>query len=122
MNVIDMPGTAAELPDAWNSLLLGRVGRTAVKVLRMDGRPLEPESHDTAEALLVLDGTLRLVADGIEVEVCAGEMCIIEAGAEHAVRPGSIGTLVIVERVSNAAWNPACRPTERLSPRIPDAA
>ncbi|CAL9389779.1 hypothetical protein SUDANB19_01239 [Streptomyces sp. enrichment culture] len=103
MNVVDIRSTAAELPDAWSSLLLGHVGSSGVKVLKMDGRPLASESHDAAEALLVVDGTLRLVADGTEVDVRAGEMYIVEAGVEHAVRPGSRGTLVIVEHASNAA-------------------
>ncbi|MEU8465430.1 cupin domain-containing protein [Streptomyces sp. NPDC029003] len=102
MSVIDIRSTAVELPDAWSSHLLGQVGGAGVKVLRMDGRPLASESHDTAEALLVMDGTLQLVADDIEVEVCAGEMYIVEAGVEHAVRPGSRGTLVIIEYISNA--------------------
>ncbi|MFG3507917.1 cupin domain-containing protein [Streptomyces sp. NPDC047821] len=102
MNPVDIRNTATELPDAWSSLLLAQVGRTGVKVLRMDGHPLAPESHDTAEALLVMDGTLRLVADGTEVDVRAGEMYVVEAGVEHAVRPGSRGTLVIVEHISTA--------------------
>ncbi|WP_030622745.1 cupin domain-containing protein [Streptomyces sclerotialus] len=103
MNVVDIRSTAAELPDAWRSLLLGQVGSTGVKVLRMDGRPLPPESHDTAEALLVVDGTLRLTADGTEVEVHAGEMYIVDASVEHAVLPDSRGTLVIVEHISDPA-------------------
>ncbi|MDF3294370.1 cupin domain-containing protein [Streptomyces silvisoli] len=103
MNFVDIRRTAAQLPDAWSSLLLAQVASTAVKVLRMDGRPLVSESHDTAEALLVVDGTLHLVADGIEIEVRAGEMYIVEAGVEHAVHPGSQGTLVIIEHISNAA-------------------
>lgn len=103
MKIVDIRSTAAELPDAWRSLLLGQVGSTGVKVLRMDGRPLAPESHGTAETLLVVDGTLRMVADGTEVEVRAGQMCVVEAGVEHAVRPGSRGTLVIVEHVPDAA-------------------
>ncbi|MFD9029646.1 cupin domain-containing protein [Streptomyces sp. NPDC059567] len=103
MNVVDIRSTAGELPDAWDSLLLGQVASTAVKVLRMDGRPVASESHDTAEALLVVEGTLRLEADGIEVDVHAGEMYIVEAGVEHAVRPGSRGTLVIIERATNPA-------------------
>ncbi|QKW08684.1 cupin domain-containing protein [Streptomyces sp. NA04227] len=102
MNAIDLPDTAANLPEAWNSLLLGQVGGAGVKVLRMDGHPGEPESHDRAEALLVLDGVLRLVADGIEVDVRAGELYLVEAGVEHAVRPGSRGTLVIVEHLPHA--------------------
>ncbi|MFF8731814.1 cupin domain-containing protein [Streptomyces sp. NPDC015171] len=98
MNLVDVRHTAAEQPDGWSSRLLARVGSSGVKVLRMDGRPLPPESHDTAEALLVLEGTLRLVADGADVDVRAGEMYVVGPGVEHAVRPGSRGTLVIVER------------------------
>ncbi|MEK2476843.1 MULTISPECIES: cupin domain-containing protein [Streptomyces] len=102
MNVVALQDKAAQLPDAWSSLLLGRVGGAGVKVLRMDGRPVVPESHDTAEALLVMDGVLRLTVHGGEVEVHAGEMYLVEAGVEHAVRPGSRGTLVIVEHGSAA--------------------
>ncbi|WP_225826473.1 cupin domain-containing protein [Streptomyces naphthomycinicus] len=102
MNVVDVRGAAAELPDAWKSSLLGRVGPTGVKVLRMDGRPLAAEVHDSAEALWVVDGVLRLVVDGAEVDVRADEMCVVEAGVEHAVRAGSRGTLVIVEQVPHA--------------------
>ncbi|GAA2662888.1 cupin domain-containing protein [Streptomyces lunalinharesii] len=103
MNVVDIRNTAAELPDAWSSHLLGRVGSTAVQVLRMDGRGSAPESHEVAEALLVVDGTLRLVADGAEVEVRAGEAYVVQAGVVHAVRPGSSGTLVIVEHLAQPA-------------------
>jgi mannose-6-phosphate isomerase-like protein (cupin superfamily) len=35
--------------------------------------------------------------DGIPVSVRAGELYVVPAGAVHAVRPGSAGTLVIVE-------------------------
>ncbi|MFJ2770965.1 cupin domain-containing protein [Streptomyces sp. NPDC087300] len=98
MNPIDVPDRAARIGDAWSSSVLGRVGRAEVKVLRMDGRTLPLEAHDTAEALFVVDGTLRLIADGAEVDVRAGEMYVVEAGVAHAVRPGSTGTLVIVEQ------------------------
>ncbi|MYV62032.1 cupin domain-containing protein [Streptomyces sp. SID4931] len=47
---------------------------------------------------MVLDGRLELSVDGDEVTVGPGEMYVVGAGAAHAVRPGSRGTLVIVER------------------------
>ncbi|MFB7667986.1 cupin domain-containing protein [Kitasatospora sp. NPDC056138] len=98
MDPVDLPATATGLPLAWSSLPLGRVGGATVKVLRMGALPLEPERHEDAEALLVLDGRLELDVEGRAVSVGPGELYLVPAGAVHAVRPGSAGTLVIVER------------------------
>lgn len=89
--------TASSLPEAWRSTVLAEIGRAAVKVLRMDGRPLPPEVHGTAEALVVVEGRLELVVNGLELTVGTGELYRVPAGAVHAVRPGSQGTLLIVE-------------------------
>ncbi|WP_380284029.1 cupin domain-containing protein [Kitasatospora purpeofusca] len=102
MNPVDLYTTASALPTPWNSLALGRVGTATVKVLRMDGRPLPAEAHDDAELLLVLDGRLELLVDGAEVAVGPGELYLVPAGARHAVRPGSTGTLVLVEAAGAA--------------------
>ncbi|MFG2843646.1 cupin domain-containing protein [Kitasatospora sp. NPDC048296] len=97
MDVFNVNERAARLPDAWRSQVLGLVGTAAVKVLRMDGRELEPEVHGTAEALFVADGLLELDVEGEELTVGAGGLCQVPAGARHAVRAGSRGTLLIVE-------------------------
>ncbi|MFJ4092855.1 cupin domain-containing protein [Kitasatospora sp. NPDC089913] len=97
VNPIDLSAAASALPAPWASQLLEQVGTAAVKVLRMDGRPLPVESHDNAEVLVVLDGRLELLLEGAEVTVGPGELHRIPARAEHAVRPGSRGTLLIVE-------------------------
>ncbi|MER7669494.1 cupin domain-containing protein [Kitasatospora sp. NPDC096128] len=97
MSLVDVSERAAQLPDAWRSVVLGEVGTAAVKVLRMDGRELEEEVHATAEVLVVADGALELELGGEELTVGAGELCLIPAGTRHAVRAGSRGTLLIVE-------------------------
>ncbi|MFF0739809.1 cupin domain-containing protein [Streptomyces sp. NPDC004111] len=97
MSAIDLLEAAAGLPQAWRSHRLGRVGAACVKVLRMDGTPVAEESHGAAEALLVLDGRLELTVEGVEVSVGPGELFMVGAGAAHTVRPGSGGTLLIVE-------------------------
>ncbi|MEV0373808.1 cupin domain-containing protein [Streptomyces sp. NPDC050636] len=94
---VDVCATAAALPDAWRSRPLGRVGSACVKVLRMNELPVEEEQHDAPEALLVLDGRLELTVAGEPVSVGPGEIYWVAAGARHAVRPGSVGTLVILD-------------------------
>ncbi|MFJ9183999.1 cupin domain-containing protein [Streptomyces anulatus] len=97
MSAVNLAETAAGLPEAWSSRVLGTVGPACVKVLRMDELPVGEESHGAAEALLVLDGRLELEVNGVPVSVRAGELFMVPAAAAHSVRPGSRGTLVIVE-------------------------
>ncbi|MFI0739539.1 cupin domain-containing protein [Streptomyces sp. NPDC021100] len=97
----DVTGMSARLPEAWSSVVVGRVEAAQIKVLRMDGRPVPEERHETAEALLVLDGLLRLAVGGRPVDVGPGALYTVPAGTPHAVLPGSHGTLVIVERAAD---------------------
>jgi mannose-6-phosphate isomerase-like protein (cupin superfamily) len=97
MSRVKVSELAAALPAGWRSQLLAEVGTAAVKVLRMDGRPVGPEVHEDAEVLLVLDGRLELVVDGLAVPVARGEAYRVPAGVRHAVGPGSRGTLLLVE-------------------------
>ncbi|MEU2512695.1 cupin domain-containing protein [Streptomyces syringium] len=99
METINVRNVAAALPEAWSSRVLGEVGGgTCVKVLRMDDGGLVEEAHDTAEALFVLDGCLELTVEGAPVAVRAGELYVVPPNTPHAVRQGSRGVLVVIER------------------------
>lgn len=80
MSAVDLAETAAGLPEAWSSRVLGMVGAACVKVLRMDELPVAEESHGDAEALLVLDGRVELEVDGMPVSVGAGELFMVPHG------------------------------------------
>ncbi|MFD6416898.1 cupin domain-containing protein [Streptomyces sp. NPDC060194] len=97
MEPVHLAETAADLPSAWASRTLGEVGPARVKLLRMDELPVAEERHAVAETLLVLDGVLELSLDGEPLTVRSGELITIDAGLPHAVRPGSRGTLLIVD-------------------------
>ncbi len=98
MSKIKLSTIADQLPRAWNSTIVGQAAGANVKVLRMDDAAYPDESHDFDEALLVLDGCMRLDLQGQVTEVNAGEVFIVPAGVPHAVAPGSHGTLVIIDR------------------------
>ncbi|MDI3148583.1 cupin domain-containing protein [Serratia nevei] len=95
--LFDLNLQAAELPEAWRSTVLGRVGAANIKVLRMDERSIADEVHDYGEGLLVIRGQLRLLVAGKTIVVQAGQLYQAAAGVPHRVLPGSEGTLVIFD-------------------------
>jgi len=97
MALFDLPTIANELPAAWRSTVLGRVGSTNIKLLRMDHMPYGEEVHDYDEALLVVSGCMMLEVAGEALRIEAGQMYIAEAGVPHAVLSGSHGSLLIVD-------------------------
>jgi quercetin dioxygenase-like cupin family protein len=95
---IDLKATAARLPDAWRSTVLGTAAGAHFKVLRMDGTEYPDEVHPFNEALLVLDGVMNLQLGDTVTAVRAGEVFIIPANTPHGVAAGSHGVLVIVDQ------------------------
>lgn len=89
---------ASRISEPWHSVVIGQAAGANVKVLRMDDRPYPDETHEFAEALLVLQGQMSLDIQGHIVCVQQGEVFIVPAGIPHAVAPGSHGTLVIVDQ------------------------
>ena len=78
--------------------MLGHVAGANVKVLRMDAAAYPNEVHDFVEALLVVEGQMKLEIAGKTVCVQAGEVFMVPAGTPHAVAAGSQGTLVIIDQ------------------------
>lgn len=95
--VINLKNQADQLATSWKSQVLGRPAGVNFKVLRMDGSTYLDEVHDFDEALLVLEGCMRLDMQGQVTEVRTGEVCIVPAGVAHGVAAGSHGTLVIID-------------------------
>lgn len=98
MTKTSLKDLALGLASPWRSTIVGKAGGATLKVLRMDDAAYPEEVHDFDEALLVIDGQLRLDIEGRCIEVEAGELYIVPAGQPHAVAPGSRGTLVIIDR------------------------
>ncbi len=97
MTTTNLIETAARLPTAWKSTILGNPGRSQFKVVRMDGAAYPAEQHAFVEALLVLEGVMKLEIDGVVTDVKAGEVYLVPAGQPHSVAAGSHGTLVIID-------------------------
>ncbi|KAB0489628.1 cupin domain-containing protein [Pseudomonas vancouverensis] len=97
MALLDLDLISKGLPQAWTSTVIGRVGESNIKVLRMDEMSSAAEVHDCTEGLLVISGRLMLSVGGQAVTVEEGQIFLAEAGVSHAVLPGSSGTLVIID-------------------------
>ena len=97
MSLFDLDALAAELPVAWRSQGLARIGAANLKLLRMNAQPLAEETHAYPEGLLVIDGHLNLQLGARLVAVQAGELYVVPPGVPHAVADGSDGTLLIID-------------------------
>lgn len=97
MSLYDLRTEAQALPASWRSRILGRVGATNLKVLRMDAHSVAEEMHVYDEGLLVIDGRLELSVQEKKISVAPGQLYIAKAGIPHTVETGSFGTLVIID-------------------------
>lgn len=97
MSLLDLDLISKALPQTWKSTVVGRVGDSNIKVLRMDEMPSAAEVHDYTEGLLVISGQLLLGVGGETISVEAGQIYLAEAGVAHSVLSGSYGTLVIID-------------------------
>ncbi len=96
-HLFDLIQQAAQMEQAWRSTRLAHVDGASLKLMRMDAQAYPEETHAYAEGLLVLEGELHLDVAGEAVTVAAGQLYMVPAGLPHAVRPGSSGTLLIVD-------------------------
>ncbi|WP_252060976.1 cupin domain-containing protein [Acinetobacter sp. AHP123] len=97
MSLYDLRIEAQALPQAWHSQVLGHIGDTNLKVLRMDERSIIEEIHEYDEGLLVIDGCLELRVGGKKISLTSGQLYVAKAGVPHTVEIGSFGTLVIID-------------------------
>ena len=120
LHVTMLAHEAQGLASAWQSQVIAAIGDARLKVLRMDGSAYPEERHDTPEALLVLEGELRLVVAGRARPVRTGEVVVVPEGVAHSVGPGSHGTLVIVDVADSSpsacAAMPAAATPTRAAP------
>ncbi|TCW08615.1 mannose-6-phosphate isomerase-like protein (cupin superfamily) [Raoultella sp. BIGb0138] len=99
MNTGSLAKIALELPEVWQSLILGKVGGANIKLIKMGGPGIPDESHaDFDELLVVIEGEMALIVDGQAVILKAGDFYLIPKGASHRVPPGSHGTLLLIDR------------------------
>ncbi|CAN7684685.1 cupin domain-containing protein [Pararhizobium sp. LjRoot238] len=86
------------LPEAWRSRILGNTAGANFKIIRMNEAGIPFESHaDFDEAVLVIEGEMRLEIEGQLISMRSGDFYIIPAGKEHRVLQGSHRTLFLVD-------------------------
>ncbi|WP_342214462.1 cupin domain-containing protein [Erwinia persicina] len=89
---------AAALPQAWQSVILSRIGQANVKLIRMGKEGIPEEVHEHfAELLVVIEGLMTLEIDRQAVVLKSGDYIVIPPGSPHRVLPGSSGTLLLVD-------------------------
>ena len=98
MTAWNVPSTAALLPQSWHSRVLAQIAGANLKLIRMDEAGIPREAHlDFDEALLVVEGQMKLEIDSGVIELKAGDFYVVPAGMPHRVLPGSRGTLFLID-------------------------
>ncbi|HEV7368453.1 cupin domain-containing protein [Arenibaculum sp.] len=96
---VGLAAAAAALPErGWSSLILGRVANTRVKLFRVDPEGLPEEVHPGwAEALIMIEGEMRMELDGVGCTLKAGDCIRIPENVRHAILPGGHGAFLLVD-------------------------
>jgi quercetin dioxygenase-like cupin family protein len=94
---INLNEQAKVLPEAWRSVIVAKPGGANLKVLRMDGSVLPDETHDSTEALIVVEGKLNLQVADKTISIGPGEAFIVPPSQSHSIGRGSHGTLLIID-------------------------
>lgn len=89
----------ALLPEGgWRSHSLGIVANTHIKLFRVDPDGLAEEAHpDWAEAVVMIEGGMRMTVDGAPVTLTAGDVLRIPEGSRHAILPGGHGAFLLID-------------------------
>ena len=98
METINLKQVAADLPEAWGSSVLARIGSAKLRMISMDQLPSSEATHDYDEAFLVLEGQMYLLVAGKVVMVRPRELFVVEAHTPYYVLPNSRGTLMLMDR------------------------
>jgi len=94
----DLISNAQLLGPNWSGKLMGRPGGVGLKLFKVDAGGLAREMHPGYdEALLMLEGAVDMVMEGVHVSLRAGDLQIIPAGIWHEILPGGHGSFLLVD-------------------------
>lgn len=96
--LLKLADESASLPDGWQARSLADFGCVRAKLFKVDPAGLAEECHlDWDEALLMVDGDLTLVLDGVRVVLQTGDFLLIPRGVPHRILPGGHGAFVLLD-------------------------
>ena len=96
--VKDVSALAADISEAWKSLVLAQVNGQNVRLRVMQDRTAEWHAHaDSDEAFFVLSGTFFLDTDEGTLRIDAGQFGVVRAGLRHRGRVEGRATMIVID-------------------------
>ena len=72
-----------QINEYWSPKVIGRVNDQYVKIAKVKGEFVWHNHADEDELFLIVRGRLRMQLEGEELELNAGEMCVVPKGVMH---------------------------------------
>lgn len=83
--------------DHWRPHVVSQMNNYQFKVVKIAGDFVWHTHHDTDEAIIVLEGVLRIDFREHSLELQAGEMAVVPQGVEHKTFAAHETKLLIIE-------------------------
>ena len=96
--VKDVSALAADISEAWKSMILAQVNGQNVRLRVMQDRTAEWHVHaDSDEAFFILSGTFFLDTDEGTLRIDAGQFGVARAGLRHRGRVEGRATMIVID-------------------------
>ncbi len=83
--------------EQWQPKVIAEMNDYQFKIVKLQGDLIWHDHHDTDEAFIVLDGSLRIDFRDGAVQLSAGEMFVVPKGVEHKPYAEGEVKLLLVE-------------------------
>lgn len=82
-DAVDIADKLSLVSEQWSPKVVARLNDYEIKVVKLEGEFVWHTHDETDELFLVVSGRLRIQLRGGDVDLCPGQLYVVERGVEH---------------------------------------
>jgi len=102
IKVVNLNDKFSRFEERWHPFIIAELNGQQVKLAKLEGDFVWHSHAAEDEMFLVVEGTLRIELRDGEVELSAGELCVIPRGVEHRPVADGLAHVLLFEPASTA--------------------